>query len=79
MKELVCQRGQEIYREDVDAADKIYLVKTGEFKSLKKIPNKDASTEETLMDIGKFVKNEQKYEDPADAEFNAYLHVRKFK
>lgn len=79
MKEIVCQRGQEIYREDVDVANKIFLVKKGEFKSLKKIPNKDASTEESLMDIGKFVKNEQKYEDPADTEFNAGLHVRKFK
>jgi len=60
MKEMRCQRGQEIYKEGVDPANKIYLVKRGEFKTLKKVPNKQAVTEASLMDIGLFVKNEHK-------------------
>ena len=39
MKEMVCQRGQVMYKEDIDEADKIYLVKKGEFKTIKKVPN----------------------------------------
>lgn len=43
MSEIVCSRGQEIYREDVDVVDNLYLVKSGEFKCTKKIVQEKAT------------------------------------
>lgn len=75
MKEVKCQRGQKIYREGLDIANKIYLVKQGEFISFKKIEVDNTNTNQHLNDIGHFVKNELKNEKSDDVEFNATHHV----
>ena len=51
MEEINCSRGQVIYQEDVDASDSLYLVKAGEFKCTKKIPNTPATQKEILSSI----------------------------
>jgi hypothetical protein len=51
MEEFVCSRGQEIYREDVDSADKLYLVKSGEFKCTKKLNLVPATQKEILSNM----------------------------
>ena len=48
MKEKSYCKGQYVIQEDIDYADKIYLVKFGHFKSIKKIPIKDENKNDEI-------------------------------
>jgi len=48
MEEVNCSRGQILYRQDEDPADKVYLVKRGEFQCFKMLVQ-DADRKGELM------------------------------
>lgn len=78
-----CQRGQEIFREGVDVATKVYFVRRGEFMSYKKVVNLDVIEDyETKNDIGKFLKDGklgQGAESQAFAKQDGPFSIKKFK
>lgn len=79
MKEMNCYRGQKIYREDIDLANKIYLIKQGQFVSFKKLLVANDEKKLISKDIGSFLKNEIKYDNEESIKFDANSHVSKFK